>query len=104
MPNWNGSDRRKRLPANWEVIRRRILRRDGHQCTHIDETGKRCTERATDVDHITPGDDHRDENLQSLCGYHHRKKSGAEGAQAVAANRRRADARFRRQEAHPGIR
>ncbi|MFF7254805.1 HNH endonuclease [Streptomyces microflavus] len=103
MPNWSGSDRRERLPADWPRIRIRILRRDGHRCTHRDQYGERCEELATDVDHIVPGDDHRETNLRALCGFHHRAKSSREGAYALAAQRRRIDRRFRRTEAHPGL-
>lgn len=73
------------MPPGWYKIRLRILERDGYQCTHIrqDSTGGRCPEKATDVDHIIPGDDHSDDNLRSLCGYHHRIKSSSEGGSAV---------------------
>lgn len=97
---WSSSDRRAQLPSNWQrVIRPRILRRDGHRCTWIDQ-GQRCTERATEVDHRRRGDDHRDSNLRSLCGPHHATKSSAEGH---AARRARPSRRRRPPEAHPGI-
>lgn len=102
MPQWAGSDRRSRLPANWSVLRKRILRRDGYQCTHRDEDGVRCTEIATDVDHIRPGDDHSELNLRSLCGGHHRKKSSSEGAAAAYAKRKKIANSFKRYEGHPG--
>ena len=103
MPNWSSSQRRNELPAGWAKIRRRILKRDGHRCTHRDDYGTRCSEPATDVDHIRPGSDHSDANLRSLCSYHHRKKSSAEGAAAKAKARRRHDKKFRRDERHPGL-
>ena len=103
MPNWEGSDRRDRLPPDWHRIRIRILRRDGHRCTAKDANGVRCPELATDVDHVVAGDDHRDTNLASLCGWHHQRKSSREGAAARAAQRRRHDRRFRRSEQHPGL-
>ncbi|WUO14006.1 HNH endonuclease [Streptomyces sp. NBC_00289] len=103
MPNWAGSDRRERLPADWPRIRLRVLRRDGHRCTHRDQYGVRCDEPATDVDHIVPGDDHRETNLRALCGFHHQAKSSREGGLAQAARRRRINNRFRRAEAHPGL-
>lgn len=102
MPNWEGSDRRSRLPADWPRIRARVLKRDGHRCTHHDN-GIRCTERATDVDHVRRGDDHSEHNLRSLCGSHHAVKSSREGAEARAAKRRAIDKRFRRVEKHPGL-
>lgn len=103
MPGWQNSDRRSRLPADWPKRRRRVLIRDGHRCTHRSADGVRCSEPATDVDHIVPGDDHRESNLRSLCAGHHRAKSSAEGARAQAAQRRRIDKRFRRTEDHPGL-
>jgi 5-methylcytosine-specific restriction protein A len=104
MPQWSGSDRRSRLPDNWQALRRRVLRRDGSRCTARDlTTGERCEEPATDVDHIVPGDDHRESNLRSLCGWHHRKKSSAEGGAALARKRRQNDKKFRRTEDHPGL-
>lgn len=99
---WSNSDRRERLPASWPQIRARVLRRDGQRCTHR-HNDVRCEEIATDVDHIVPGDDHREANLRSLCGWHHRAKSSREGAVAKAAARRRQDRKFRRTEGHPGL-
>lgn len=100
---WETSDRRSRLPADWPRIRQRILRRDGHRCTHLDEDGLRCPDRATDVDHVRAGDDNADSNLTSLCSAHHRVKSSREGGAAMAAKRRQIDKKFRRQETHPGL-
>ena len=82
MP-WSTSDRRSRLPADWPQIVARIKKRDQNRCKkRLPVTGKRCPRRGTDVDHIIPGDDHRDENLQLLCEEHHREKSAQEGHQA----------------------
>lgn len=103
MPNWEGSDRRSRLPADWPKIRRRVLRRDGGQCTALDQAGARCVELATDVDHIEPGDNHSPSNLGSLCDWHHKQKSSREGAAAYAAKRRALEKKFRRTEQHPGL-
>ncbi|TCC19953.1 HNH endonuclease [Kribbella sindirgiensis] len=104
MPGWNGSNRRDRLPANWNKIRERILRRDNYECQQENPYGaKECPEPATDVDHIIPGDDHSDVNLQSLCDWHHKQKSGAEGAAAARARRQKIDRKFRRTEEHPGL-
>ena len=103
MPGWENSDRRQRLPADWPVIRRRILRRDGRRCTVRDAYGVRCSEPATDVDHVLAGDDHRDANLRSVCRWHHQRKSSREGAAARAVQWRRNNRRFRRSEAHPGL-
>jgi 5-methylcytosine-specific restriction protein A len=67
------------------------------------DSGLRCSEYATDVDHIRPGDDHSEANLRSLCEWHHQQKSSREGAAALAAKRRKIEQRFRRNEAHPGL-
>ena len=106
MSGWAGSDRRQRLPDDWEKRRARVLRRDGHRCTEQVTTNRgteRCPEKATDVDHVRPGDDHSYGNLRSLCAWHHQRKSSREGAAAMAAKRRRIANRFRRVETHPGL-
>ncbi|GAA3018217.1 hypothetical protein Sfulv_55070 [Streptomyces fulvorobeus] len=76
---WDGSTRRSRLPKNWPRIRRRIIRRDGGVCVALYSTGARCELPGTDVDHIVPGDDHTEANLQLLCTWHHLRKSSTEG-------------------------
>lgn len=98
MPGgWSGSTRKERLPSDWPERRARVLERDRHQCTVI-EGGERCIEVATEVDHVVPGDDHRDENLASICSWHHGRKSSREG------NRARWRFRARRPpERHPGL-
>lgn len=103
MGGWAGSDRRSRLPKDWPRIRNRVLKRDGHRCTHTDYRGVRCPEIATDVDHIIPGDDHSEANLRSLCEWHHKKKSSGEGGAARAAARKKINQRFQRVEKHPGL-
>lgn len=101
---WNSSGRREELPGDWFTYRRpAVLRRDGWWCRHVDDYGERCRERATDVDHIQPGSDHRLGNLRALCSWHHRKKSSSEGGRARAAQRRRTATRFKRAERHPGL-
>jgi 5-methylcytosine-specific restriction enzyme A len=92
---WSGTTRRASLPANWRTIRRQILDRDEWQCTDV-TTGQRCTERATEVDHIGDRDDHSPANLRALCTPHHRSRSGRQGAAA----RPRAS---RPSEPHPGL-
>ena len=100
MPGgWAGSRRRAELPPNWYTeIRPAILQRDGYQCRAVLADGRRCTERATDVDHIGNRHDHRPANLQALCGWHHGRKSSSEGnrAQRRYSNRRPP-------ERHPGL-
>ncbi|EPD63164.1 HNH endonuclease [Streptomyces sp. HGB0020] len=85
-------------PTGWKRIRLGILERDDGQCTWIDD-GERCTEPATDVDHIGDPEDHSPGNLRSLCGYHHRKRTAlqARAARGPLPSRRRPA------EAHPGL-
>jgi hypothetical protein len=98
MAGWNDSDRRERLPDNWNELRRAQLERDGHRCTWRLPSGKRCPRRATDVDHKEErADDHT--RLQSLCSTHHAKKTALA---AVRFKREKRQRRWRPQENHPG--
>ena len=72
---WAGSDRRSRLPPNWEALRQAVLYRDNYTC-------QSCAMPADDVDHIINGDDHRMENLAAICRRCHLRKSGHEGGSA----------------------
>lgn len=94
---WNSSNRRKRLPKNWNSLRKTVLKRDP-QCKLRYEG---CQSRSTEVDHVIAGDDHRLTNLQGVCGFCHRLKSSAEGRKA---NQERRSLRLRPQEKHPGLR
>ncbi|BCJ41661.1 HNH endonuclease [Actinoplanes ianthinogenes] len=97
---WEGtSDRRSRLPSDWAVRRLRVLRAAAYRCQVKDEDARPCGEPANEVDHINAGDDHRPENLQAICRWHHGRKTAAEGA---AARRPRPTAR-REPERHPGL-
>jgi 5-methylcytosine-specific restriction endonuclease McrA len=89
------SPRSRRLPSNWPALRKQVLARDGYRCCHV-ENNLRCTDAATDVDHIFHGDNHDPMNLQALCAYHHRIKSSREGHAARPKMRRPV-------EPHPGI-
>lgn len=80
---WDGSDRLARLPPDWSARRRRVLQRDRHSCQWSG-----CSARATHVDHIEPSGSDEDWNLQSLCAYHHNKKSSREGNAAQARLRK----------------
>lgn len=103
---WSGSNRKSRLPANWELLRRQVGSRDGWACQwviEIDGRRQKCLRKANEVDHIVAGDDHRLENLRCLCTYHHAKKSGREGKDAQAQRRRAAAQKFVRTEQHPGL-
>lgn len=98
---WSTSTRKEQLPDEWPTIRRRILARDRYMCQHIrEDTGRICGARATDVDHIIPGDDHDDSNLRSLCSWHHDRKSSSEGGRAASRARRTRAAKFTD---HPGF-
>lgn len=100
MPgHWAGSTRRDTLPANWPAVRRHVFKRDGWQCTEIID-GQRCTNRATDCDHIGDRLDHRPEMLRSKCKTHHAIKSSREGNAARAAVMATA---YHKREKHPGI-
>lgn len=94
---WAGSARRDELPDDWPERRAFVLARDGYRCRWT-EDGPRCRQRATDVDHIEAGNDHRVENLQALCSWHHGIKSSREGNAARWRVRRKRPA-----ERHPGL-
>lgn len=96
---WERSDRRARLPEDWEERRRFVLQRDSYTCRASLPSGKRCLRPATDVDHVHRGDDHSYGNLQALCAYHHAKKTAREGGQA-----KRRPPKKRPREEHPGRR
>lgn len=97
---WDTSNRRSRLPKDWPARRRRVLRRD--PTCQLRYPG--CTVVSTEVDHRNRGDDHRDENLQGVCGPCHKRKTRWEAAQA-----RRVSGAMRQQsperppESHPGL-
>ena len=103
MPGWQGSDRRDRLPPDWEKRRKRVLKRDNHECQVRMDNGTVCGDLATEVDHKRAGDNHEDWNLQAICSWHHKRKSSGEGGSALAAKRKQIDQRFRRTEDHPGL-
>ena len=81
------------LPRDWKRIRAKVLRRDGGLCQWPG-----CTEPATDVDHMGDPNDHRLEMLQSLCGWHHRRKTATEAGRSY-----RPPSSKRPPEKHPGI-
>jgi 5-methylcytosine-specific restriction protein A len=88
------------LGTRWRSTRTRILTRDGYQCTRVLK-GSRCTNTATEVDHIHPrslGGTDDDSNLASLCHAHHAEKTKRESAAARWKHRS-----TREPEPHPGI-
>lgn len=97
---WEGSDRRDRLPADWPVIRSKVLKRDGNRCTwRLPKSGTRCPRPANQVDHKQPGDDHSLRNLQSLCEDHHTLKTSLDNRRAKGKIKA---SRYRPSEDHPG--
>jgi len=82
---WEGSNRLARLPSDWHARRLRVLERDSYRCCI--RYPDRCVGRASEVDHIRAGDDHRLDNLRAACAPCHKKKSSAEGNAAQARKR-----------------
>lgn len=80
---WETSNRRSRLPRDWEARRRIVIARDNGRCQAA-IGGVQCTAEGTEVDHITAGDNHDLTNLQLLCKECHAWKTRGE---AVAGNR-----------------
>ncbi|QDQ14331.1 HNH endonuclease [Streptomyces spectabilis] len=82
---WESSNRRSELPANWEALRARVLRRDKGACQGVLMEGGLCGHPGTEVDHVRPGTDHSMSNLQLLCAWHHKRKTQAESLAARAS-------------------
>lgn len=95
---WKNSDRKQRLPVDWQRRRKEVLRRDSNRC-QLRWLG--CEVEAKEVDHIVAGDNHDLENLQAVCSSCHGKKSSSEGFRALQRLRKK---RFRQVEKHPGLR
>ena len=101
MP-WTTSNRRQRLPTNWNKLRKQVLAKANYKCEGLDpvatpppssreaQRGVRrwhhpaCDMRATDIDHINAGDDHELSNLQALSRACHTAKTTHENAAAKA--------------------
>lgn len=97
---WATSDRRERLPPDWPRLRAQVLAEAGHRCENTKKDGRRCWDKATEVDHIVAGDDHSRSNLRAICTWCHRRKSALEGVEA----RKAADSILTRPpETHPGL-
>ena len=84
--SWSTSDRKGRLPANWDAIRTRVKSRARGRCEaprHVaecDGIGKHC-------DHVDRGDDHSLANLQWLSKPCHDAKTRVEAAEAHGITR-----------------
>lgn len=96
--SWEGSTRRATLPPNWAAIRRIVLERDGERCVETMRNGRRCHDKANQVDHINDPNDHSIGNLRSLCQWHHARKSSQQGNAARTPLTMRRPA-----EKHPGL-
>ena len=94
---WTTSTRKQRLPNNWNKLRQQVLRNNNNKCAGLPHpmgsptqtaggtptpTGRwhaaGCDGHATDVDHITAGDNHSTDNLQPLSRACHHAKTTAE--------------------------
>lgn len=95
---WSTSNRRERLPEDWPERVAETYRKKGRRCL-IKDPG--CLGRASEVDHIEPGDDHSLANLRPACSKCHGRKSADEGN---AMKARLKAARFRPARRHPGWR
>jgi 5-methylcytosine-specific restriction protein A len=104
---WAGSNRKQRLPANWDTELRPAAheRNPEHVCHWCGLPG------GSDLDHKVAGDDHSLDNLDWIHGRTdflegrstqncHGAKSGREGAIAAAAAMRR---QRRPEEPHPAF-
>lgn len=79
---WEGSTRREDLPRDWPKRRALVIERDHGLCQWVMSHGSICAEDGNQVDHIGDRNDHRLENLQLLCEWHHLRKSSREGNQS----------------------
>lgn len=73
---YRNTNRSKRLPKDWKLIRQQVFRRDNFEC-------QTCGQFATEVDHIERGDNHHISNLQSLCKQCHHNKTVIEARQEL---------------------
>lgn len=80
-----------------------MLDRDGHRCQwpRPERRSGICGSPATHVDHIEDRDSVAEDNLRSLCQYHHMKRTQAQSRDPY----REAQAKLRHPvERHPGLR
>lgn len=99
--NWENSDRRSRLPSDWNQRVKAVWERAKGRCEWRLPSGLRCPRRGADVDHRRNDDNHDLSNLQLLCKDHHKRKTTAE---AWRGKRNKVKRPRRPPEQHPGIR
>jgi len=91
----------------WKALRVIILERDEHRCTAIQQNGERCPEKSPLViDHIknaASGGTDEHSNLQTLCKWHHDRKTAKEASAARTAKPRVKNG-LRPPEIHPALR
>lgn len=92
---WDTSDRRLRLPPDWEKRRRAVKCRARNRC-EAEQHAPGCDGIGSQCDHIVRGDDHSLDNLQWLSEPCHKAKTQRE---AQGAKRPRA----RPKPTHPGF-
>lgn len=71
---WSTSDRRDRLPSDWDARVRAVKRRAKGRCEETHHAPG-CDGKGRDVDHVQQGDDHSLSNLQLLSGPCHERKT-----------------------------
>lgn len=79
---WKGKAQPAALRRGGSVWKAVVLRAGGQCQATYSDTGGRCVEGGTDLDHITPGFNHDPDNLQWLCAYHHKVKTAREARAA----------------------
>lgn len=94
--NWHKSDRKSRLPQNWEALRRVVGKRDDWTCQWRFSDGTICGLPGNQIDHIIPSGSDDPENLRCLCEAHHAIKSSREGGRAAQEELRALKERVRR--------
>jgi hypothetical protein len=71
---WSSSNRRERLPANWDQLVAKVQARANGKCeAKVHAPG--CDETGSECDHIEQGDDHSLTNLQWLSTACHARKT-----------------------------
>lgn len=88
----------RNYPPTWNATRQFVINRAGGLC----QAAEGCLITGTEVDHIQPralGGTDTAENLQLLCGWHHRQKTNAE----LKQTRKKITPPHRETLQHPGI-